>query len=230
MNKIFIILKRLNEVFIKQRVLLICLVIQNVTLALMMLIYANVIISNGMISGELDYGRIRMFYTFAIISLFLIVCIFAPMLSSRALSELYNNNTIDHLLSMKIGISDIVYAVFLRALSTLMIILISSFPIISVSFYFGGFSIIKILRLLVYIMSFATFITAVCVFVSTIIFDANASIVISYVVSLILALTNVFYISRFLSSTLFTLMYVILNAILVLVLVSISRKTKIFNT
>ncbi len=230
MNKIFIILKRLNEVFIKQRVLLICLVIQNVTLALMMLIYANVIISNGMISGELDYGRIRMFYTFAIISLFLIVCIFAPMLSSRALSELYNNNTIDHLLSMKIGISDIVYAVFLRALSTLMIILISSFPIISVSFYFGGFSIIKILRLLIYIMSFATFITAVCVFISTIIFDANASIVISYVVSLILALTNVFYISRFLSSTLFTLMYVILNAILVLVLVSISRKTKIFNT
>lgn len=230
MNKIFIILKRLNEVFIKQRVLLICLVIQNVTLALMMLIYANVIISNGMISGELDYGRIRMFYTFAIISLFLIVCIFAPMLSSRTLSELYNNNTIDHLLSMKIGISDIVYAVFLRALSTLMIILISSFPIISVSFYFGGFSIIKILRLLIYIMSFATFITAVCVFISTIIFDANASIVISYVVSLILALTNVFYISRFLSSTLFTLLYVILNAILVLVLVSISRKTKIFNT
>lgn len=230
MSKILIILKRLNEVFVKQRVLLVCLVIQNVTLALMMLIYANVIISNGMISGELDYGRIRMFYTFAIILLFLIICIFAPMLSSRSLNELYNNNTIDHLLSVNIEISDIVYAVFLRALSTLMIILISSFPILSVSFYFGGFSIIKILRLLIYVMSFATFITAVCVFISTIIFDANAAIVISYVVSLVLALSNVFYISKFLSSTLLTLMYVVLNAILVLILVSISRKTKIFNT
>ena len=62
MGNIVKILNRLNEVYVKQRVLLMCLIAQNTILTLIMLIFANVIISNGNTNGELDYSQIRLFY------------------------------------------------------------------------------------------------------------------------------------------------------------------------
>ena len=229
MENIIKILNRLNDVYVKQRVLLLFLIVQNTILSLIMLIFANVIISNGKIIGELDYSQIRLFYNVAIILLFVLVLIISPILLSRSLNELYKKNIIEHLMSVKIEISDIVYAVYFRGLSTLIVLLVSAFPIIVISFYFGGFGVAKILRLLVMVLSFAVLFSAVCIFISTRIVDANASIIVSYVAGIGLTMINIYFLNVVLNGGLLVIAYVILNIVLSLILVSISKKTTIFN-
>lgn len=138
MENIFKILNRLNYVYVKRRVLLLFLIVQNTILSLVILIFANVIISNGKINGELDYSQIRLFYNVAIVLLFILILILAPILLSREMNGLYKKNIIEHLLSVKIEIRDIVYAVYFRGLATLIVLLVSAFPIIVISFYFGA--------------------------------------------------------------------------------------------
>ena len=229
MENIIKILNRLNDVYVKQRVLLLFLIVQNTILSLIMLIFANVIISNGKIIGELDYSQIRLFYNVAIILLFVLVLIISPILLSRSLNELYKKNIIEHLMSVKIEISDIVYAVYFRGLSTLIVLLVSAFPIIVISFYFGGFGVAKILRLLVMVLSFAVLFSAVCIFISTRIVDANASIIVSYVAGIGLTMINIYFLNVVFNGGLLVIAYVILNIVLSLILVSISKKTTIFN-
>ena len=229
MENILKILKRLNEVYVKQRLLLIILIVQNTILSLVMLIFANVIISNGQINGELDYSQIRLFYNTAIIILFLIILIFAPILLSRSLNDLYKRNIIEHLLSVRIDISEIVYAVYFRGLATLMIVLVSAFPIIVISFYFGGFGLVKIFRLLGIMISHAMLFSSICLFISTSFIDENVSTVISYVSGLILTLINIYYMNYFLNGPIIFMIYIIFNIVISLILVSISRKTSIFN-
>lgn len=229
MENILKILNRLNDVYVKQRVLLIFLIIQNTILSLIMLIFVNVIISNGKINGELDYSQIRLFYNVAIVILFILVLILAPILLSRSLSELYKKNIIEHLLSVRIEISDIVYAVYFRGLFTLIVLIVSAFPIIVISFYFGGFGVVKIFRLLGMVLSFAVFASAVCIFISTRLIDANASIIVSYTAGLVLSIINIYFLNAILNSGLLVFAYIVLNIILSLILVAISRKTTIFN-
>jgi len=229
MYNILKILSRLNEVYVKQRLLLVILIAQNTILSLIMLIFANVIITNGQINGELDYSQIRLFYNTAIIMLFLIVFIFAPILLSRSLNDLYKKNIIEHLLSARIDISEIVYAVYFRGFTTLIIVLISAFPIILISFYFGGFGVVKILRLLGIMLSHATLFSSICLYVSASFVDENVSTVISYFSGLVLTLLNIYYMNYFLNNGLIFVAYILFNIIISLILVSIAKKTEIFN-
>lgn len=229
MKNILKIFKRLNEVYVKQRVLLICLIAQNTILSLIMLIFANVIISNGNTSGELDYSQIRLFYNIAIILLFIIIDLFAPILLSRSLNDLYKKNIIEHLLSVRISIRDIVYAVYFRGLTTLLILLVSAFPIIVISFYFGGFGVIKMLRLLVIMFSYAILFSSICLFISTRFIDENATTIVSYVVGVVLTLVNVYYLHRLLNNAFSTFFYAVFCIIMALILISLAKKTTIFS-
>ncbi|MBR4314673.1 MAG: hypothetical protein IKP66_07175 [Lachnospiraceae bacterium] len=229
MGNIVKILKRLNEVYVKQRVLLMCLIAQNTILSLIMLIFANVIISNGNTNGELDYSQIKLFYNIAIMLLFFIIDLFAPILLSRSLSDLYKKNIIEHLLSVRISMRDIVYAVYFRGLSTLLILLVSSFPIIVISFYFGGFGVIKMLRLLIIILSYAMLFSSICLYVSTRFIDENATTIVSYVIGIVLTAINMYYLHRLLNNTFLAIIYALFCVIVALILISVAKKTTIFS-
>lgn len=229
MGNIAKIFKRLNDVYVKQRVLLIYLIVQNTILSLVMLIFANVIISNGNIIGELDYSQIRLFYNVAIMLLFVIIDFYAPILLSRSLNDLYRKNIIEHLLSVRISIRDIVYAVYFRGLSTLLILLVSAFPIIVISFYFGGFGVIKMLRLLIIVLSYAILLSSICLYISTRFIDENATTIVSYVVGVVLTLINIYYLHRLLSSAFLTFLYTAFCITVALILISLAKKTTIFS-
>lgn len=230
MKNIITILERLNDSYIKRRLLVLSLAIQNIILSLIMLMYANVIISNGKINGELDYVQVRFFYNIAIMLLFIIICSFAPYLLSNSLNVLYENNIIEHLLSVKIKFGEIVFAVYLRGLITLLILVVSAFPIISISFYFGGFSLPKIIRLFTVIVIFAIFISSICIFISSRILDKNVSIIIAYIISFIFTVINVLYLNRALYSVSYTIIYSVFLIIVSLTLLSLARNSNIFNT
>ena len=230
MINVMIILKRLNDSFLKQRVLIIMMVIQNVILSLIVLMYANMIISNGRLNGEIDYIQVRFFYNLSIVLLSLIICAYSPFFLSNTLNKLYENNIIEHLLSVRVSIREIVFAVFLRGIRTLMILLISTFPIISISFYFGGFSIMKIIRLLIILIMFAIFISSICIYISSMILDKNVSLTVAYVISFVFMAINLISLNRVIVSFSMTFLYLIAMAIISLILLSNARNTVIFNT
>ena len=230
MKNTMIILERLNESYLKQRLLIIILVLQNVILTLIVLIYANMIILNGRLNGELDYIQVRFFYNLSVVLLSFIICAYTPYFLANTLNKLYENNIIEHLLSVRVKMREIVFAVFLRGIITLLILLISALPIISISFYFGGFSIQRIIRLFIMLMVFAVFISSVCIFISTIILDKNISIVVAYVICLILTILNLLCLNRILYSWATTIMYVVGMVIMSLIFLSNARNTAIFNT
>ena len=230
MKNTMIILERLNESYLKQRLLIIMLVLQNVILTLIVLTYANMIISNGRLNGELDYIRVRFFYNLSVVLLSFIICAYTPYFLANTLNKLYENNIIEHLLSVRVKMREIVFAVFLRGLRTLLILLISAFPIISISFYFGGFSIPRIIRLFIILMVFAIFISVICIYISSIILDKNMSIVVAYVISIILTILNLLCLNRLLNSWATTILYAIGMVIMSLILLSSARNTAIFNT
>ena len=230
MKNTMIVLERLNESYLKQRLLIIMLVLQNVILSLIVLIYANMIISNGRINGELDYLQVRFFYNLSIVSLLFIICSYTPFLLSNTLNSLYENNIIEHLLSVRVKIREIVFAVFIRGIKTLLILLISAFPIISVSFYFGGFSISRIIRLFVILLIFAVFVSSVCIYISSIILDKNVSLIVAYVISIALTILSMITFYRVLSNWAITIAYSVGLIVLSLMLLSSARNTSIFNT
>lgn len=214
--------------YVKRRTILIFLIIQNTILSLIMLIFVNVIVSNGVINGELDYSQIRLFYNTAVVLLFIIVLILAPIFLARSLNDLYKKNIIEHLLAVKIDISEIVYAVYFRGLITLIIVLVSAFPIIVISFYFGGFGLLKIFKLLGMLLSFAVLYSAVCIFISTRFIDGNVSALVSYLAGAVLTLINIYFLNYVLNGSFLIIVYVVFNIVLSLVLVSVSRKTSLF--
>lgn len=87
----------------------------------------------------------------------------------------------------------------------------------------------KIFRLMGMVLSFAVLFSAVCIFISTRLKDENASIIVSYVAGVALTLINIYFLNVILNGGLLVIAYVIINIVLSLILVSISKKTTLFN-
>ena len=224
------ILSRLSEAFMKKRLLLVLLGIQSVVLSLIVLTYVNTILSNARINGELDYYQIKFFYNMILVIMFALISAYVPFFLSNSLNILYENNIIEHMLAVKISIKDIVLAVYLRGLIYVLTLVIASFPIISISFYFGGFRFTRIIRLLVLMMAYSVFLSSVSIYISSIVKDKNVSLIIAYIVSAIIAVLNIVNMKYILNSTVITVTYLILALIFSLIFLALARNTKIFNT
>lgn len=190
MNKIYTIYSRLTLSYVRQRTLLLVLLVQNVILSLVVLIFANVIISNAKINGELDYNQVEVFYTLGILLLFVLIFLHAPFFLSNVLNKLYASNTIEHLLSVKIEIRDIVFAVFLRGLSSVLIMFFSALPIISISFYFGGIGLIKIAKLFIILICFILLLSSASIYISSSTINGMIAVIVSYIICLILLIIH----------------------------------------
>ena len=230
MKKTLIILERLNEAYMKQRLLLLMLGVQSVVLSLIVLIYANTILSVGKVNGELDYYQVRFFYSMTSILIFVMISAYVPFLLANSLNILYENNIIEHMLAVKISIKDIVFAAYLRGLIYTFTLVIATFPIISISYYFGGFGIPKIMRLITVIACYIIFLSSLSIFISSRIKDKNGSLILAYITSIVLAVTMIFNLNLLLSSNMHLLLFVVLSIVLSLVFLSLARNTHIFNT
>ena len=230
MKKTLIILERLNEAYMKQRLLLLMLGVQSVILALVVLIYANTILSAGKVNGELDYYQVRFFYNMTSVLIFVMISVYVPFLLANSLNKLYEDNIIEHMLAVKISIKDIVFAVYLRGLIYTFTLVIATFPIISISYYFGGFGIPKILRFLTLVFCYIIFLSSLSLFISSRIKDKNGSLILAYITSIVMAVVMILNLSLLLSSNVHLLSFSVLPILLSLVFLSLARNTHIFNT
>lgn len=229
MNKIYTIYDRLTLRYVRQRTLLLFLLVQNVILALAILIFANVIISNANITGELDYNQVRIFYTVSILILFVLVTMLTPYLLSNTLNKLYDNNIVEHLLSVKIGISDIVFAVFLRGLTSVFIMFFSALPIISISFYFGGIGLIKIIKLFIFFICFILVLASVTLYISSSLINATSSIIVSYIACILITLLHLQILNYIINYNHLIYIYFFFSIVVSISLIAMSCRTKIFS-
>ncbi len=223
MGKVSKIFDRLTIKHVKQRTLVTCLAVQNITLALIVLIITNIILSNNIRTGQLNYMHIRLFYTFCLLILFLIPYILVPIFSSRTINSMYNNNVVDNLLSSGVMASDIVYASYLRGLSFSIIMIASAIPITSISFYFGGMSINMILKIYLVIILFAVFFSAICTYISARVFDVNVATIISYVVGLVALIGTLMAVNAITADIRYLISYAILSLIVSILLINMAK-------
>lgn len=229
MSKIFKIFDRMTIEHVKRRTLFTFLIVQNITFALIVLIFANVIISNANVSGELDYSQIKNFYTTVIILLYLGSYIVTPLIMSKSLYSYYKNHIMEHLMAVKIDIDDIVFAMFMRGLSLVLILFFSALPIASVAFYFGGFGIIKLIKLLVCLLVYILLLSIVCTYVSTRIVDGNLALVLSYLICFFILVFCLVTIRFVFNSRNIFIFYIASVSIISLVLLAMARKTTAFK-
>ena len=227
-NKVFKIFNMLSEVNVKKRSLPLFLSVQNVILTIVVLIFCNIIISNSKINDELNYNNIKLFYNLVIIISFVIISIYVPFYLSNILNNLVKNNSVDNMLSVGITVQELVLAVFLRGFFSSTIILVSAYPISCVSFYFGGLGIIKIMCIFLYLILLTYFVSSVCIFISSNISDPNASILISYVISIVIVIINLYYLNRILNYSPFLLAFSVINILFGTVFLWLATRGKIF--
>lgn len=230
MNNIIKLYKRFTDASVKQRFLPFYLPIQNIIMALVVLIFSNSIISKGNINGELNYSQIKLFYNLVIVLLFVIVSIFSPIVFASSLNNLVKNNTIEYLLSVKVKIRDIIFAVFLRGFFTIIILLVSSFPIACISFYFGGLSIMRISRLFIYLIGYVLIETSMILFISSMISDINISKIVSIFVSLVLCVIHIMIINVLCSAYVYSFLYMFFSIIVALVFLYFCRNGLVFES
>lgn len=229
MNKIYTIYSRLTLGYVKQRTLLLVLLVQNIILSLVVLIFANVIISNANITGELDYNQVGVFYTLSILLLFVLIFVLTPYFLSNVLNSLYANNIIEHLLSVRITISDIVFAVFLRGLVSVLIMFFSALPIISISLYFGGIGLVKIIKLFIFLMCFILLLSTVTIYISSSIINGTMSMIASYIVCLIILIVHLLILNMVINYNHLIYIYFFISIVLSISLLAMSCRTKIFS-
>lgn len=228
-NNIGKIYNRFSIVQIKERRLPIFIFIQSVGLSLLSLVFANTIISGGIINDELNYYQIKLFYTLSILLFFFMSSLYASYFLGRSINSLVNNNTALYLLSVNVRPTEIVFARFLRGLFNVYILIFASFPILSISFYFGGIGYIKLIRLFIMLMFYILLVSSLSVFISSIIKETNNSIIVSFIVNIIVFFIHYLIIGSVLSHTSMLFAYSFISIIFSSLFFNATRKSRIFS-
>ena len=155
--------------------------------------------------------------------------ILTPYFLSNILNKLYANNIIEHLLSVRIDISDIVFAVFLRGLVSVLIMFFSALPIISISFYFGGLGLIKIIKLFIFLLCYILLLSSVTIYISSSIVNAMSSMIVSYIVCFILMVLHLLILNTVINISHLIFMYFLISIIISISLLAMSCRTRIFS-
>ncbi len=208
MNNIMEIFNRITLKNVRRRTLLIYLFMLNVILSIAILVFSNAIISSSKATGTIDYNTVRLFYTFAILVLFILSYVLTPLFLSRSINSMYRDNIIDNLHSARVKNSDIVLAVYLRGLTYLVIIITSALPILSMSFLYGGVGAFSIAKILIAILCYTILFSAISMYISSTIYDLNISMVVSYVVGFILLVVTLVFLNYMISEFYYIFFYV----------------------
>lgn len=228
-NNIKKLYNRFSIVQLKERRLLIFIFIQSIGLSLLSLVFANTIISGGIINDELNYYQIKLFYTLSILLFFFMPSLYSAYFLGRSINSLVNSNSILYLLSVECKPTEIVFARFIRGLFNVYILIFASFPILSISFYFGGIGYIKLIRLFVMLMFYILLTGSISMFISSMVKETNNSIILAFIVDIFIFILHYFIIGTILLHTSILFTYCFMSVIFSSLFFNSSRKSRIFN-
>lgn len=166
--------------------------VYNLILALLTIFMIMVTVGNSFIGP--NQQMIIAVYTFMVIAQFGLISLIAPALTAGAISGEREKQTLDILLSTTLHHWSIIVGKLFASLSQVIILIISSIPIYSIIFLYGGLGVMDLIQVFGFYLVIAIMLGSIGIFFSTFIKKSTASNVLSY------ALTIFFYLGTILIS------------------------------
>ncbi len=137
-------------------------------------------------------------YAFLVAAQFGLITLIAPALTAGAISGEREKQTLDILLSTTLNHRSIITGKLFSSLSQIILLLISSIPVFSIIFLYGGIGLVQLLQVYLFFILIAVTLGSIGIFFSTFIKKSTAANVLTYAVVVFLylgtILISVFYV------------------------------------
>ncbi|MDO5563744.1 MAG: hypothetical protein Q4F88_00730 [Eubacteriales bacterium] len=144
---IITIFKREVYLYERRKIIPILSMIIGIIFAAVLLILFNETLSEAYVKRELNYIIILNVMKIMTLGIFALVLIIGPIFVAGSLNQEKQNGHLDMIMTTNISKGELVLAKILHSTYSLIFIIISILPIFSLSFIFGGFSLVKYLYL-----------------------------------------------------------------------------------
>jgi ABC-type transport system involved in multi-copper enzyme maturation permease subunit len=181
--------------------------IYNLVLTLITILFLKMIMRQGIMNAE----QVFMTYAFMAAAQFGLISLIAPALTAGSISGEREKQTLDILLSTTLKHRSIILGKLFASLSHIMLLILSSIPIFSIIFLFGGIGVSELLQTFLFYIVLAITLGSIGLFFSTFIKKSTAANVLSYAVIVFLflgtLLITIFYIQIVVQPTLINKSY-----------------------
>lgn len=152
----------------------------NGVLALVALLNMYSTLAQVRMTAEIQYGSFLDLYLFVAVLEFVMLIFIMPAISAGSISGERERQTLDLMLTTQMTPTDIVLGKLMASLSTMFLLIVSSFPIIGMVFVYGGVTMRDILILLICFMVAGLFVGSLGLFCSAWFKKSTLSAVVTY--------------------------------------------------
>lgn len=175
------VFKRESMVSARSSRMALVLMVFNGILALVALLNMYSMLQQVKLTAEIQYTSFIDLYLFVAVLEFIMVIFIVPALTAGCISGEKERRTLDIMMTTKLSPGDIVLGKLASALSTVLMLIVSSLPILSLVFVYGGVMFRDLALLFVSYMAAALFVGGLSICCSAVFSRSVAATVVSYV-------------------------------------------------
>lgn len=154
----------------------------NGVLALVALLNMYSTLAQVRLTAEIQYGSFMDLYLFVAVLEFVMLIFIMPAISAGSISGERERQTLDLMLTTQMTPKDIVLGKLMSSLSTMFLLIVSSFPIIAMVFVYGGVTMKDLLLLMACFMVAGLFVGSLGLCCSAMFKKSTLSTVVTYAV------------------------------------------------
>jgi len=170
--------------------------VYNLVLLLLTIFILKMTVANG--TGVPTQSTIFGTYAFLVAAQFGLIALITPALTAGAISGEREKQTLDILLSTTLNHGSIITGKLFASLSQVILLLISSIPVFSIIFLYGGIGFVQLIQVYLFFIVVAITLGSIGIFFSTYIKKSTAANVLTYAVVVFLGigtlLISIFYV------------------------------------
>ena len=156
------------------------LVIFNSILALVILLNMYSVVERVKLTADIQYSSFTNLYVFVAVVEFVMLMFIMPALTAGSISGERERQTLDILLTTTMKPSEIIWGKLLSSFSTMFLMVVSSFPLLAVSFVYGGVMIYDVFLLLLCYLAVALLCGSMGICFSSLFKRSTIATVVSY--------------------------------------------------
>jgi ABC-type transport system involved in multi-copper enzyme maturation permease subunit len=160
----------------------------NTILALVILLNMYSVIERVKRSAEIQFSSFTALYTFVAVVEFVLLMFIMPALTAGSISGERERQTLDLLLTTTMKPKDIILGKLNASFSTMFLMIISSFPLLAVSFVYGGMRVTDVFLLLFCYLAVALLCGSMGICFSSIFRRSTVATVVSYGVLILIVI------------------------------------------
>lgn len=184
MNPVY---KRETTVSARSFRLALILVVFNAILALVVLLNMYSVMERVKLTAEIQYSSFTNLYVFVAAVEFVLLMFIMPALTAASISGERERQTLDLMLTTTMKPADIIFGKMAASLSTMFLLIASSFPLLAVSFVYGGVTVSDLFLLLMSYAAVALLCGSLGICFSSLFKRSTAATVVSYGVLLLIS-------------------------------------------